>query len=65
MLEATDYFSQLKKNYDNFQERIENINELIYFAGNFENLSDFIEEISLLQSGDKIKIKINQKLIRD
>ena len=57
ILETTDYFNHLKKNYDNFQERIENINELIYFAGNFEDLGDFIEEISLLQSGDKIKNK--------
>lgn len=52
ILEATDYLSQLKKNYNNFQERVENINELIYYASEFNNLQDFLEKISLFQSSD-------------
>ena len=55
VLEATDYLNQLKKNYANYQERTENINELIYFAGNFGNLQEFLEAISLLQGTDIAK----------
>lgn len=58
ILEITDYLGQLKKNYDNFRERIENINELIYYASEFGNLSDFLEKISLFQSGDMAKSQI-------
>lgn len=59
ILEITDYLNQLKKNYDNFRERIENINELIYYALEFDNLHDFLEKISLFQSGDATKNKLD------
>jgi DNA helicase-2/ATP-dependent DNA helicase PcrA len=55
ILEITDYFGRLKKHYDNFRERIENINELVYYASEFENQRDFLEKISLFQSGDMAK----------
>lgn len=55
ILEITDYLNQLKKNYDNFRERVENINELIYYASEFESLQDFLEKISLFQSSDVVK----------
>jgi len=55
ILEITGYSNQLKKNYDNFREREENINELIYYASEFNNLQDFLEKISLFQSSDAIK----------
>lgn len=55
ILEIADYLNYLKKHYDNFRERIENVNELIYYASEFENLQDFLEKISLFQSGDAIK----------
>jgi DNA helicase-2/ATP-dependent DNA helicase PcrA len=55
ILEITGYLNQLKKNYDNFREREENINELIYYASEFNNLQDFLEKISLFQSSDAIK----------
>jgi 16S rRNA (adenine1518-N6/adenine1519-N6)-dimethyltransferase len=51
-LHDTNYFDYLAKNFKNPQERIENINELISFAGDFDNLPDFLERVSLLQSAD-------------
>lgn len=53
-LKITDYFELIKKKFDNAEERIENISELIYFAGTFDNLSEFIERVSLLQATDKL-----------
>ena len=47
-----NYFEYLEKNYKNYQERIENINELIRFAGDFKTLDEFLERVSLLQSAD-------------
>ncbi len=55
VLETSDYFNYLKKNYLNAEERIENINELIYYAAGFKNLEEFLERVSLLQSHDAIK----------
>ncbi|MBI4993854.1 UvrD-helicase domain-containing protein [Candidatus Wolfebacteria bacterium] len=58
VLKTADYFEYLKKHYPNFEERIENINELIYFATSFENLGEFLERVSLLQSADNVKEEI-------
>jgi len=55
VLEISGYFNELKKDYANFTERIENLNELIYFASNFSSLSEFLERVSLMQSTDNIK----------
>ncbi|MEK9186352.1 MAG: UvrD-helicase domain-containing protein [Patescibacteria group bacterium] len=52
-LTETRYFDFLEKNFPNSKERIENINELIVFASGFENLSEFLERVSLLQSADR------------
>lgn len=63
-LEATNYFTQLKKEYLNYEERFENIQELVRFASSFDNLSDFLERVSLFQSTDIINDKskvISQK----
>lgn len=54
VLKTTDYFSYLANNFSNSEERIENIAELIKFAGSFDSLEDFVERVSLLQSADKI-----------
>lgn len=64
-LEVSNYFNLLKKNYGNFQERIENINELIYFASEFNDLGEFLERVSLLQSSESINEskKINISLM--
>jgi DNA helicase-2/ATP-dependent DNA helicase PcrA len=54
ILKETDYFSSLRSE-KNFEERMENISELISFAEGFESLGELIERISLLQSTDQPK----------
>lgn len=53
----TDYFDYLEKNFKNYQERIENVKELIAFAASFgdrpDKLSGLLEQISLAQSHDQ------------
>ncbi|BCX15904.1 MAG: DNA helicase [Candidatus Parcubacteria bacterium] len=51
-LEITNYLERLKKDYSNYQERWENIQELIYFASQFESLADFLEKVSLVSPLD-------------
>ena len=51
-LNEANYFSMLRHEYPNAEERIENINELITFAAGFETLQEFLERASLLQSTD-------------
>ncbi len=51
-LETTDYFSYLDRKFQNPEERIENVNELIVFAGTFTVLSEFLERVALVQSQD-------------
>jgi DNA helicase-2/ATP-dependent DNA helicase PcrA len=46
------YFDYLEANFINADERQENIAELINFASGFENLPEFLERLSLLQSTD-------------
>lgn len=55
VLEISDYFNYLKKNYLNADERIENINELIHYAAGFNDLAEFLERVSLLQANDAVK----------
>lgn len=52
MLTAANYFEYLAKNYPNAQERIENIKELIGFASQYADLSEFLEKVALLQPTD-------------
>jgi len=52
-LKATDYFKILEKNHLNFNERRENIAELLVFAAQFQDLSEFLEKVSLVQSTDQ------------
>lgn len=56
-LNITNYFNYLEKNFSNFKERIENIEELIHFASNFNNLEEFLERIALIQPHDNEKNK--------
>lgn len=51
-LSASRYFDRLEQKFGNAQERRENINELIAFAGQFNNLGEFLERVSLFQSSD-------------
>lgn len=61
MIKATDYFDYLERNYANYSERIENVNELAYFATEFRNLGEFLEKISLLQPLDKNEKKTRRR----
>lgn len=56
-----DYFEYLEKNFKNYSERLENINELIAFASEFNDLGEFLERVSLLQSTDKPTDRSNVK----
>ncbi len=47
IVEYTEYIPYLEKNFLNYDERIENIAELIYFSKQFDNLHDFLEKITL------------------
>ena len=51
-LQASNYDSLLEKNFNNPQERAENIAELITFATSFSSLQEFLERAALLQSND-------------
>ncbi len=51
-MENANYVDYLQKEYKNYSERMENINELISFAGQFKTLGEFLEKVSLLQSAD-------------
>lgn len=59
-LSAFEYIEYLEKNYLNSIERQENLAQLIHFASEFENASDFLEKVSLLQSTDTPSSGIKQ-----
>jgi len=63
-LKTTNYDSYLKNKFDNSEERMENVKELITFAGTFNTLSEFIERVSLLEATDKIKLASAAPAIR-
>lgn len=48
----TNYFEYLEKNYKNYLERTENVNEFISFASGFDSLDEFLERVALLQATD-------------
>ncbi len=52
-LKTAEYERLLKDKFDNYEERVENINELKRFAGEFKTSVEFIERISLLESSDR------------
>ncbi len=51
-LKKTDYFEYLNREFLNADERRENVEALIAYAGEFPNLHDFLERVTLLQSAD-------------
>ena len=63
-LKTTDYFDHLRAKFKNSEERIENVSELIEFAGSFDSLQEFIERVSLLQATDTIKERLEEKVVR-
>lgn len=64
-LKTTDYFSALQKNFINFNERRENIAELTAFASQFEDLGEFLEKVSLVQSHDAATSDKSQEARKD
>ncbi len=57
-LKTSDYENLLLSKFPNAEERKENLGELINFAGDFSSLAEFLERISLFQSGDSLKKNI-------
>ncbi|MDO8585206.1 MAG: UvrD-helicase domain-containing protein [bacterium] len=53
-LENTKYMEYLERTFKNSRERIENVKELLAFAGTFNHLGigDFLEQVSLVASMD-------------
>ncbi|MDE2001669.1 MAG: UvrD-helicase domain-containing protein, partial [Patescibacteria group bacterium] len=51
-LEQAEYVEFLAKHFKNPDERIDNIKELIHYAAEFPNAHDFLEQVTLLSSGD-------------
>ena len=62
-VKATGYTELLKKNYENYLERLENVQELSYFSEQFEDLAHFIEKVSLAHPLDDQKRKRNKKYL--
>jgi DNA helicase-2/ATP-dependent DNA helicase PcrA len=51
-INTTDYQRYITEKFENAEERLENVRELLNFAGTFENTSEFLEHIALLQDAD-------------
>ena len=64
IIKTSQYESYLENKFDNYEERLENIVELINFASNFQTLIEFVERISLLESSDKLKTDTNIKRVK-
>lgn len=52
-MEDGGYAQFLSEKFDNVQERLENIMELIVFSAQFESLEEFLERVSLLEATDR------------
>ncbi|MCL5006999.1 MAG: UvrD-helicase domain-containing protein [Patescibacteria group bacterium] len=52
-LKAAEYQNLLKNKFDNYEDRAENIAELLRFAAAFKTPVEFIEKISLLEATDR------------
>jgi len=52
-LKNTNYLNYIERNFLNFKERFENIEELMRLASLFNNLKDFLEKIALSQPHDE------------
>ena len=58
-MRVTGYLEILDKSEGNLEDRKENIAELVRFAGEFADLSSFLEQVSLLQTTDNFGNKKN------
>lgn len=57
IINNSNYDCYLEKNFPNYQERLDNIEELKKFASSFDSLEKLLEQISLAQAQDQIKSK--------
>jgi len=60
-IEKTDYLNYIKMNFENPEERAENIAELMRFAGEKKDLVSFLEEIALVGATDEPSKKNESK----
>ena len=58
-MRVTGYLEVLSKSDGDLEDRKENITELVRFAGEFSDLSSFLEQITLLQTTDNFGNKKN------
>ncbi len=63
-LKTTNYFDLLGAKFENSDDRIENVSELVNFASTFKSLGEFMERISLLQPTDRIKSQPDQRSVK-
>lgn len=67
-IENANYMEYLEKEYKNYHERIENVNEFITFAGSFSSgknsLDEFLERISLMQTSDAPSSRLTTNNLR-
>jgi len=63
-MKTTNYEAYLGAKFDNSEERLENIIELINFASNFQTLQEFIERLSLLEATDSVKSTTAKPAVR-
>jgi DNA helicase-2/ATP-dependent DNA helicase PcrA len=52
-MKITDYPTYLNNKFDNVEDRLENVKELLNFAGTFSDASEFLERVTLLQDADR------------
>ncbi len=57
ILKTTNYFDYLAVKFENSEDRIDNVSELVQFATGFSSLVGFIERVALLQATDVITKK--------
>ncbi len=62
-MSVANYSQLLEKDFNNPQERAENIAELINFASSFASLEEFLERAALLQSTDSPSGKLSDDLV--
>ena len=55
-LKTTSYFEFLAAKFENAEDRIENVTELVNFASTFKTLPEFLERISLLHPLDEVNL---------
>lgn len=64
-LKTTNYFELLGTKFENADDRVENVSELINFASTFTSLGEFMERISLLQPMDSInRARADQRSVK-